>query len=132
MNVVFRSSRSFIATLLALGLSTPLALAAANRGNGNTDKKVNKANQALAQGREERAEKRGVEGREERAVGKNRGSEERAEKKGVEGKEERTLGKGMGREERTEKKGVEGREERAKRHRHHGRAAMRSHNGRQR
>jgi len=102
------SSRSFVAMLLALGLSTPLALAN-NSGNGNSDKNVNKANQALAQGREERAEKRGVEG-----------------------KEERTLGKGMGREERTEKKGVEGREERAKRHHHHGRATMRSHNGRQR
>ena len=102
------SSRSFVAMLLALGLSTPLALAN-NSGNGNSDKKVNKANQAPAQGREERAEKRGVEGREERAVGNNRGTKER-----------------------TEKKGVEGREERAKRHHHHGRAAMRSHNGRQR
>jgi hypothetical protein len=105
---IFRSSRSIIAISLALGLSTPLALAN-NSGKGSGDKKVN-TNEGLAQGKEERAEKKGVEGR-----------------------EERTLGKGMGREERTEKKGVEGREERAKRHRnHHGRAEARSRNARQR
>ena len=97
---VFRYSTYSLATLLTLGLSAPLALAH-DKGNGNNDKKAARVSQGSAQGQEERAEKKGVEGREERSLGK---------------------------EERTEKKGVEGREERANRHRDNGRLGMRFRN----
>jgi len=81
---ISRNSRYLLATLLTLGLSAPLALA---RDKGTVNRKAPRPSTGMAQGREERAEKKGVEGREERSLGKGR--EERTEKKGVEGREER-------------------------------------------
>ncbi len=95
---IFRSLRYSLAVLLTLGLSAPLALAN-DKGRSNSDRKTG-ANEGAALGREERVEKKGIEGREEKSLGK-------------------------GREERAEKKGVEGREERATRHRDNGRLERR-------
>ncbi len=86
MNVL-RSSRYLLAVFLTLGLSAPLALAR-EKGNGNGDKKAGRPPEGAALGREERGEKKGVEGNEEKSRGMGRGIEERAEKKGVEGREE--------------------------------------------
>lgn len=86
-----------------------------------------KGNRGRGQGREERLENRGVEGREERRadVGRGQGREERVENRGIEGREERVAnargrgrGRGIGREERTERRG-EGLEERSARSRGH-------------
>ncbi len=87
MNVV-RSSRYLLAVFLTLGLSAPLALAR-EKGNGNGDKKAGRPPEGAILGTEERGEKKGVEGNEEKSRGMERGMEERAEKKGVEGREER-------------------------------------------
>jgi hypothetical protein len=81
-----------------------------------------KGNRGRGQGREERIENRGVEGREERRadVGRGQGREERMENRGIEAREERVANRhnrGLGREERTERRGVEGLEERSVRSR---------------
>jgi len=95
---IFRSLRYSLAVILTLGLSAPLALAH-EKGRSNSDRKTGGANEGAALGREERVEKKGIEGREEKSLGKGR--EERAEKKGVEGREERaTRHRGNGRLER--------------------------------
>ena len=62
---ISRNSRYLLATLLTLGLSAPLALA---RDKGTVNRKAPRPSTGMAQGREERAEKKGVEGREERAA----------------------------------------------------------------
>ncbi len=87
MNVL-HSSRYLLAVFLTFGLSAPLALAR-EKSNGNGDKKAGRPPEGAALGREERGEKKGVEGNEEKSRGMGRGMEERAEKKGVEGREER-------------------------------------------
>ena len=77
-----------LAVLLTLGLSAPLALAREKARNAT----ARRATTGAALGREESTEKKGIEGREEKAAHRHKaakGREESAEKKGIEGREEK-------------------------------------------